>query len=164
MKIAVISDSHDNIWKLEEAIPILVQTDAVIHCGDIIAPFMVKRLAEGLGEIPVHIVWGNNDGDKRLLSKVAEQAGIISLHGDFAQFELGGKHIAINHYPEISRAIAMSGNYDLVCFGHDHSAHEERIGNTLLLNPGELMGMNGRSTLAIYKTKNQQVDWIELKV
>ena len=163
MKIAVISDSHDNIWKLEEAIPILVQTDAVIHCGDIIAPFMVKRLAEGLGAIPVHIVWGNNDGDKRLLSKVAEQAGIIFLHGDFAQIEFGGKYIAVNHYHEICRAIAMSGKYDLVCFGHDHSAHEERIGNTLLLNPGELMGMNGRNALAIYKTKNQQVDWIELK-
>ncbi len=84
MKIAVISDSHDNIWKLEEAIPILVQTDAVIHCGDIIAPFMVKRLAERLSEIHIHIVWGNNDGDKGLLSKVAEQAGIISIHGDFA--------------------------------------------------------------------------------
>jgi putative phosphoesterase len=130
MNISVISDSHDNIWKLEEAILILGQTDAEIHYGDIIAPFVVKRLAEGLGEIPVHIVWKNNDGDKRLLSKVAEQAGIISIHGDFAKLELGGKHIAINHYPEISRAIAMSGNYDLVCFGHDHSAHEERIGNT----------------------------------
>ena len=58
----------------------------------------------------------------------------------------------------------MSGNYDLVCFGHDYSAHEERIGNTLLQNPGELMAMNGCSTLAIYKTKKQQVEWIEKKV
>ncbi len=56
MKFAVRCDSHDNLWNLEVAIPILVQTDAVIHCGDIIAPFMVKRLAEGLGAIPVHIV------------------------------------------------------------------------------------------------------------
>jgi len=26
------------------------------------------------------------------------------------------------------------------------------------------MAMNGRSTLAIYKTKKQQVEWIEIKV
>lgn len=62
MKIVVISDSLDNIWKLEEAIPILVQTDAEILCGDIISHVIIKRLAEGLGEIPVYIVWGNNGG------------------------------------------------------------------------------------------------------
>ena len=162
MKIAVISDSHDNIWKLAEAMPFLVQTDVVLHCGDLISPFMIKRLAEGLGGIPVHLVWGNNDGDKNLLKKLARESGSITIHGDFASLEIDGKKIAINHYPEIARREAESGKYDLVCYGHDHTAHNEMIGKTLLLNPGELMGMNGRSTLAIYDTQSEEIEWIEL--
>ena len=48
MKIAVLSDTHDNIWKLAQAMPHLAAADAVIHCGDLIAPFMIKRLAAGI--------------------------------------------------------------------------------------------------------------------
>jgi putative phosphoesterase len=93
MKIAVISDSHDNIWKLEKAMQFISQTDVVLHCGDLISPFMIKRLIEGLGVIPVHIVWGNNDGDKVLLKKLAQESGSISIHGEFASLELGGKKL-----------------------------------------------------------------------
>lgn len=163
MKIAVVSDSHDNIWKLTEAMPFLIQADVVLHCGDLISPFMIKRLKEGLGDIPVHLVWGNNDGDKKLLKKLAQESGSITIHGDIAVLDIDGKNIAVNHYPEIAHREAESGKYHLVCYGHDHTAHQEKIGETLILNPGELMGMNGRSTLAIYDTQSEKVDWIELK-
>jgi putative phosphoesterase len=162
MKIAMISDSHDNIWKLEKAMPFLSQTDVILHCGDLISPFMIKRLVKDLEKIPVHIVWGNNDGDKALLSKLAQESGSITIHGDFASLEFGGKKIAINHYPEIARREAESGKYDLVCYGHDHTAYHEKIGETLLLNPGELMGLNGRSTLVIYDTQTEEINWVEL--
>ncbi|MBC8496911.1 MAG: metallophosphoesterase [Chloroflexi bacterium] len=162
MRIAIMSDSHDNIWKLAKAIPHLEAADAVLHCGDLIAPFMIIRLIKGTGGKPVHVVWGNNDGDKRLLAEVAASAENIHLHGEFAEIELGGLKVAINHYPKIARALAESGRYDLVCYGHDHTAHEEWIGETLLLNPGEMMGLNGRSTIALYNTKSKQVAFVEL--
>jgi len=162
MRIAIMSDSHDNIWKLAKAIPHLEAADAVLHCGDLIAPFMIIRLIKGTGGKPVHVVWGNNDGDKRLLAEVAASAENIHLHGEFAEIELGGLKVAINHYPKIACALAESGRYDLVCYGHDHTAHEEWIGETLLLNPGEMMGLNGRSTIALYNTKSKQVAFVEL--
>ncbi len=162
MQIAVISDSHDNIWKLERAIPHLENADVVLHCGDLISPFMIKKLADGLPGKPIHFVWGNNDGDRRLLAALADQSGHIKAHGEFASLELDGHRIWINHYPEVARAIAESGKYDLVCYGHDHTAYEERIGNTLLLNPGEIMGLNGQSTLAILTDRMQKVLWIEI--
>ena len=74
MKIAILSDSHDNIWKLAEAMPTLASADAVIHCGDLVAPFMILRLIQGIKGKPIHIVWGNNDGDKGLITQVASQA------------------------------------------------------------------------------------------
>lgn len=162
MKIAVLSDSHDNIWKLAQAMPHLAQADAVIHCGDLIAPFIIKRLAAGIRQ-PVHVVWGNNDGDKRLLTKFAEEAGNITIHGDFADLALGGVRIAVTHYPGIARPLAASEQYDLVCYGHDHTAHEEQVGQTLLLNPGEVMGMNGKSTIALVDSDTRHVDWISLE-
>ena len=162
MKIGILSDSHDNIWKLDLALPYLAKTDVVIHCGDLIAPFMIKRLAAGLKQIPVHIVWGNNDGDKTLLTKFASESDNITIHGDLAELEYGGKKIAVSHYPEIARSLAESGEYDLVCYGHDHTAHHEMIGETLLVNPGELMGMNGRSTIAIFDTETSNLEYIKL--
>ena len=162
MRIAVISDSHDNIWKLESAMPALASADVVLHCGDLCSPFVVKQLGEGLKSKEVHVVWGNNDGDKRLLTKLADQAGNVTMHGDFVVLELGGLHVAVTHYPEIGRAVAGSDRFDLVCYGHDHTAHESIVGKTLLLNPGEIMGMNGRSTLAVYSSDEQKLEWVEV--
>ncbi len=90
MKIAVLSDSHDNIWKLAAAMPHLAAADAVIHCGDLCSPFMVTRIGEGVGGKPVHIVWGNNDGDPRLIGRNARAFPGITLHGELARFEFGG--------------------------------------------------------------------------
>jgi hypothetical protein len=162
MRIAVLSDSHDNIWKLAAAMPHLAAADAVIHCGDLCSPFMVRRLGDGLKGKPLHIVWGNNDGDTFLISRNAAEYPSIVLHGELAEFDLGGLRVAVNHYPGIARGLAHSGEYDLVCYGHDHTRHEEWIGNCLLLNPGELMGMNGSSTIALVDGATCGVETIEI--
>ena len=162
MRIAVISDSHDNIWKLDAAMPHLRRTQAVIHCGDICSPFMIRRLGEGLGGVPLHVVWGNNDGDKLLMTKVARNFAGIEFHGEIAALDLDGLTVAVNHYPEVARGLALAGKYRMVCYGHDHLVHDERVGECLLLNPGELMGMNGKSTLAIVDSQSLAVERIEL--
>lgn len=162
VQIAILSDTHDQIWKLDQAMPILSTADVILHCGDLCSPFVIVRLGKGVGEKPIHVVFGNNDGDPRLLTLKAIETGNVQIHGQFASLELGGLRIVINHYPEIARPIAVSQQFDLVCYGHDHTAHEEWIGSTLLLNPGELLGMNGRSSFAIFETHTRIVRWIDL--
>ena len=162
MRIAVLSDTHDNIWKLEVAMPHLAAADAVLHCGDLCAPFVVARLGQGIGDKKAHLIFGNNDGDPRMLLLKAQEQGNVEIHGQFAELEFEGFRVALNHYPEIARPVALSGKYDLVCYGHDHTAHEEMLSDTLLLNPGEVMGMNGRSTIAIVDTGTNEVEWVEL--
>ena len=161
MIIGVMSDSHDNIWKLEKAFSHLAKADVILHCGDIISPFMIVRLIRGTNGKPVHIVWGNNDGDKRMLIEVADRADNIHVHGDYAFLDLDNFPVAINHYPEIARAIAESNRFNLVCYGHDHTAHSEWIGDTMYLNPGELMGMNGRSSIALLDNKSMRVEFVD---
>lgn len=149
MKIAVLSDIHDNIWVLEKVLEGVAGADALIFCGDFCAPFTLAMIAERFRG-PVHCVAGNNDGDALLLSQVAGRAGNVTLHGAFAELNLGGRRVFVNHYPPIAEGVAASGLYDLVCFGHNHQAEIRRIGRTLLVNPGEVMGRFGHPTYAIY--------------
>jgi putative phosphoesterase len=157
MKIAVMSDSHDHIRRLDLALVLMVEADRIIHCGDLCSPFMVKHIGEAARGRPVDIVWGNNDGDPRLICDVAGSYRNICLHGQFAEIEIDGLTIAVNHYPEIAGPLAASGRFDLVCYGHDHTAHESRVGECTLLNPGELMGMKGPSTFAWFDTVSRAV-------
>ncbi len=155
MHVTICSDIHDNIWALEKALPGMA-ADALIFCGDFCAPFTLAQLAEGFNG-PVHAVFGNNDGDQHLLNVMANKAGNVTLHGQFAELDLGGLKIAVNHYPEIGRAIAAAGQYDVVCYGHDHQLHQAKVGRTLLLNPGELMGRFGKQTFMILDTELREV-------
>jgi putative phosphoesterase len=162
MKLVILSDTHDNIWAFDEAIPVLSQGEVILHCGDLCSPFMIPRLAEAAAGRPVHIVWGNNDGDKRLLMVQANNVGNVRIHGELAELDLGGLRVAINHYPEIGRALASGETYDLVCYGHDHIANHEKIGQTDLINPGEMMGLKGKRTLVVFDTATRSVEWVEI--
>lgn len=162
MRIAVLSDIHDNIWQLESVLSRVRGADALIFCGDFCAPFTLTQLAQGFTG-PVHVVWGNNDGDKWLLTRNATAAGNVTLHGELAELELGGRKIAANHYPHIARHLAESGNYDAVMYGHDHTAHLEHLGSTLLLNPGEVMGRFGRTTFAWYDAATGQAEIVTVE-
>jgi putative phosphoesterase len=151
MLIAVLSDCHDNIWNLEKVLPKLEKADMVLFCGDFCAPFTLKMLAEGFPR-PIHAVFGNNDGDVWLMLTVAKQAGNVTFHKPIAQLELGGKRIAVAHYPELGEALALSGKYDAVFSGHNHQDQVMTIGSTLWGNPGEVMGRFGRPSFGMYDT------------
>jgi putative phosphoesterase len=162
MLLSIISDTHDNIWSLQAAMPRLAETAAVIHCGDLCSPFMLRQLGEGMGGKPVHMVWGNNNGDILLIQSIASQLGSVTLHGELAELVLDGVRVAVNHYPGIARGLAASGKYDLVCFGHTHKTLVEKVGECLLLNPGELMGLYGQRTFALFDTATRQVEIVEV--
>jgi putative phosphoesterase len=160
MKVAILSDIHDNIWKLEALLDRL-EADVVIFCGDFCAPFTLAQIGEGFSG-PVHAIFGNNDGDQFLLSRVAARFPHVELHGEFAELELGGRQIAVTHYPQIGKALAEGGRYDLVCHGHSHERLVEQSGRTLRINPGEVMGRFGLSTYALYDTEASSAELVEV--
>ena len=163
MKIAILSDVHDNIWKLAEVLEDARDAGvrAAIFCGDLCAPFTLKQIGEGI-DGPVHAVLGNNDGDVLFLSRIANGMDNVTLHGPFARVQLDGRKVAINHYPPLARDQALSGQYALVCHGHDHEANVERIDGTLLVDPGEVMGRLGKTTYALYDTTTGEAEIREL--
>jgi hypothetical protein len=67
----------------------------------------------------------------------------------------------MNHYDSIARTLAASREFDVVCYGHNHVFDIERIGDTLAINPGAIMGAtfapdgsrtDVASTFVIYET------------
>jgi putative phosphoesterase len=160
MQIAILSDIHDNIWKLETLLTGL-QADALIFCGDFCAPFTLAQIAEGFAG-PIHAVFGNNDGDQFLLARVAGGFPHVRLHGDYAELDMEARRIAVTHYPEIGHALANGETFDLVCHGHSHERVIQQKGKTLRINPGEVMGRFGLSTYAIYETRTHQAQVLEV--
>ena len=160
MRIGILSDIHDNIWALQDLLPRLRDCDLLLCLGDLCAPFTLDMLAEGFAG-PVHVVLGNNDGDKLLLAHIADQAGNVTLHGAIAELDLGGRRLAMTHYPNIASALSRGGSYDLVCYGHDHKRAKTRVDKALLLNPGEVMGRFGTRSYAIYDTDSGDAEIIE---
>ena len=150
-KIAIVSDSHDNVATLERALSAIrsAGADTLLHCGDLSAPFIVTLLAEGFAG-DIHIIFGNNDGDGRLLQALSEPHAHVTLHGIYHELEVAERKIAMIHYPEPALRIAQSGVFDLVCYGHDHTAHQEQIGDCWLVNPGEILGLKHGPSWGLY--------------
>ncbi len=161
MKIAVISDSHDHLFPLRAALERAQEAGAemLIHCGDLVAPFVVGELKQFDG--PVHVVFGNNDGDILLLSQQAAGSN-VELHGTVVTLDPGGRTILATHDPTIAEAHAATDEYDAVFYGHVHQAGEKRIGDTLLLGAGELMGYKEQPSFAIYDTETNTAARISL--
>jgi hypothetical protein len=159
MVIAVLSDVHDNIWNLADALRQVrvAGAEVLLFCGDFCAPFTLTQMGQGFFG-PVHCVLGNNDGDPRLLLHNALAAGNVTLHGQYAELTLDGRRVAVNHYPDIAQRLAESGQFDLVCYGHNHLARVEQVGATVLANPGEVMGRFGAPTFGLYDTASGQFE------
>lgn len=157
MKIAIISDSHDHLENLKKVLEKVQDADALIHCGDLVAPFVVKALGEQFTN-PIHIIYGNNDGDHAMCEEKAKDFLNITLHGATGTIEMGGKKIAFVHEPENMQSFLDEDTYDLICYGHTHEVDEHMEGETLIVNPGDVMGLNDQKAhYAIYDTATGKV-------
>ncbi|MEM0484050.1 MAG: metallophosphoesterase [Pyrobaculum sp.] len=167
MLLVAVSDSHDNIAaikKLGDAVRSR-GVSLVIHAGDWVSPFTARFLREAVGEgVRVVGVWGNNEGERPYFLEVAKKFN-VEIAGDAAELEVAGRKIAVYHgtSPVLLKALAESGLYDIVIYGHTHQAVIEKRGRTLVVNPGELCGcLTGRSSYALINVEKLEVDLIYL--
>lgn len=155
MKICILSDSHDHRHLLRAAVAQAKQqgAEAVLHCGDVVAPSTL-RVLQPFG-LPVHVIHGNNVGDQYHMSKLAhEPGGVVHYHGQDAFLQLASRRIFMVHYPHYARAMACTGDFDIVCYGHEHSARVEQVptirgGQAWLIEPGTVGGIGNRPTYVL---------------
>ena len=152
MKICIVSDSHDNRALLAAAVGDAVDAgaEAVLHCGDVVAPSTLEVIRPF--NVPVHVIHGNNGGDLYMMGRMASKpANRTHYYGQDAGIELAGRRIFLVHYPHYAQAMACTGDWDLVCCGHDHKADIRSINNlagssTWLVNPGTVGGIKAPAT------------------
>ena len=167
MKLLILSDIHDHIPHLQRLIDNPPACDVLIGCGDYCSPFVIRLLGLGFS-CPIHLVWGNNVGDRASQIRNAAVFKHMVLEGEWMDREWEGRRIFVNHYPAIAQAAAAGALYDVVAYGHDHRKHLEHVGSTLLVNPGAIMGYQPGDhsfmspTVALYDTATHQVEIREI--
>lgn len=169
MKVCIVSDSHDHIPLLDAAVAEArsLGAEAVLHCGDVVAPSTLQCLEKH--RLPVHVIHGNNTGDLYTLGRLANRPdNVIHYHGMDAGIELGDRRIFLVHYPHYARAMAMTGDWDLVCCGHSHRAKLDRIPSakgttTVLVNPGTVGGVgDAPATYVMGDLASMEFDVLEI--
>lgn len=166
MLIGLIADTHDNLPRVRQAVGIFNKAgvDLVLHAGDWCSPFVLAEF--GTLEAPLIGVWGNNDGDRQLLQQRAAGLETVNITGYVAETEADGVKIGMTHGHEnaIFSALARSGAYDIMVFGHTHQVEISRMGRTLLINPGEACGyLSGRATAAFLDVDIRKAEIIDLE-
>jgi len=148
MKIAVVSDTHNNMANFMKAIDWIKREDIqlILHCGDISSQETIDEAIKYFGE-DIKFVKGNADFNMDLPEKM--------------EVEIGGRKIAFVHFPNEAKKMAQSGKFNIVFYGHTHRAWDEKIGNCHMINPGELAGQFYKPTFAVYDTATGK---LELKI
>ncbi len=156
MKVCIVSDSHDRGPMLAAAVAVAKRrgAEAVIHCGDLIGTNTLKATLE-LG-LTIHAVHGNNLGDPVAIARLAcDSEGQFHYYGQDAELILAGQRIFVTHYPHYGRAMACTGDHDLVCCGHSHLPAVAQIanikgGSTWLVNPGTVAGLGADAATWVF--------------
>lgn len=163
MKIAIISDTHDNLATLKKAIDWINKNgiEQIIHCGDI-ASFETLQELSGLCAGEIQLVFGNLDDDYSLSETLKNHplANVIAYR-KIGAIDINGKKIAFTHFPRLAEDLAKGEKYDIVFYGHTHKPWEEKVDSARLINPGNLAGQFYKSSFATYDTATDQ---LELKI
>ncbi len=165
MKIAIISDIHENFHNLLLALKKIKELEAekIICLGDLMNNGIAKVLSAS--EIPVFTIWGNNDGDKVAITKTSltKNSNMKVSFETFDFMEIDNRKIFLTHYPVLAKPMAKSGDFDAVFYGHDHKQNIDKVGDCIVVNPGELSAHKTKtSKFAMYDTKDNSAEIIEL--
>ncbi len=146
-----MADIHGNMAYLGRAKEIInaEKLEIVIVCGDV----QDSEVLQELDSWPQKVCLALGNADYSIREKL--QRGLIWTENvevslDYGELQIGGTRLAYCHYPKYAEKLAESGRYDVVFYGHNHKPWEEKIGRTVLLNPGEIQARDGKPTFAIY--------------
>jgi putative phosphoesterase len=163
MKIGLISDTHDKVENILQAIREFENknVDIVLHAGDFVSPVAIEAF-EG---IKIVGVLGNNDIDvPGLRSAFNKINGELTEEIFEAQYD--GLRFGVYHGTNIAKReqLMNSGKYDVFVYGHTHRKDDRYVGTTRVINPGTAKGLffGLSATVAVFDTFNRNLEFITL--
>ena len=148
MKIAVISDIHDNQERLKQALSMVKEENisTAICCGDVGTINTLLMISNTFEK--VYLAFGNMD------YVLKNQTSLIPENIEWSEGTLKtiieGKNIAIVHHDYKAKDLAKLNKFDIIFYGHTHTPWEKKVGKTTILNPGEIAGQFGKASFAIF--------------
>ena len=157
MKIAVISDIHDNLSNLQKCLLWCRQNtiNTIICCGDVTTQKSIEFFLNNFkGEI--HLVRGNIDTYRDI---DMEQFKNLRYYGSIGYFQLDNRKIGLCHEPFLINDVLEKGHCDVIFYGHTHKHLIKRTKDSLLVNPGTL-GDSYRQeyTFIVWNTENDEME------
>jgi len=162
MKIAICSDSHDNLVNISKFLHYCNMNDVevVLHCGDWCAPSTFGYFRENFAG-DIYGIYGNVHDEDKVMKKIAKEQK-IKIKDDKLNIKIEKLNILLVHHPETAQRIAKTNKYHLIFYGHNHKPWKEVVEKTYVINPGTLAGMFYRATFALYDTKTRKLELVIL--
>ncbi|EKE20599.1 MAG: phosphodiesterase, MJ0936 family protein [uncultured bacterium] len=183
MKIAIISDVHNNETNLKKVLDYCIKKKIkkIICCGDLASDETLDFMADnfnppGGGEI--YYTFGNMDNEQLREFQYVDVYKNVRLFRDFGEMETddvkpnghGAKRVAFVHYPDKAKRLAESGKYDFVFHGHTHkpwtsivqARRNQYIFSCTVLNPGNVAGEIYLPTFAVWNTQDDKFELIRI--
>lgn len=164
MKIAIISDIHDNLVNLEKCLNWCndKNIEHLICCGDVTNSETLKFLADKF-KGSIYLVKGNMEiFDENEVKRYSN----IKYFGKIGRFKIGKSLIGACHEPYLMEKVLEKGSCDIVFYGHTHKpwsscakALDDREVTTV--NPGTLGGVFTKATFAVWDNEDKK---LELKI
>ena len=163
MRIALLSDIHDHITHLLLALE-AARAGGCTHLlfmGDMAELSTFRTLREEWPH-PIDFVFGNNEYQVTAFRKLAADSPQTTLHGETADICLDNRRLFFCHLPWTALKAAESGQYDAVFYGHTHAPEIRHLQGTLVVNPGEIYGRQGKPSIGIYDTGSNSARLIHI--
>jgi uncharacterized protein len=151
MKIAIISDLHDNLTNLNKVLKIsqVENVKKLICAGDLGNKETLKYLATNFKN-KIYLVYGNADLYPQ--SETEKYSNII-FFDSFGFFKIAEIKFALCHEPYfIKKILETKKKIDYLFYGHTHRPNIEIKNKIILANPGSLNDSMQLSSLAILNT------------
>ena len=159
MLIGILSDTHDDMSAIRRAVDTFNTRGVshVIHAGDLVSPFTFELFSTL--QCNMTAIFGNNDGDRVLLKQNSKG----NIHPQPFLMTFNEKRIVVVHEPDLVDALADSGHFDLVIYGHTHTPDVRKINTTLIINPGKTALLHkGKSSIALLESEKMETEIISL--
>jgi len=156
MKVAIISDIHDNLVNLEKCLNWCRDNkiDKIICCGDITNSETLEYLAKHFKN-DIFLVRGNAEIYEE---KELENYKNINFFGSTGIIKLDKKNIGFCHQPYLTEKVLKKGVCDFIFYGHTHKPWIEERKDLKIMNPGTLGGMFQKGTFVVWDTKSDKLE------
>lgn len=163
MKIAIISDSHNNQTNLAKVLKYckVNSIKTIIHCGDLASPETLDFLNDNFSG-KIYYALGNMDNEQ--LGKLTDMKTYkhTDIYQNFGELEIEEHKLALTHFPREAKSLAKSGKYEIIFYGHTHKPWIETIGKTTMLNPGNVAGEIFLPTFAVWETETNKFELVRI--